>query len=379
MFLGEMFLGEMFLGEMLQGEMLQGEMLQGKWRPWMICLPLLVAALDVSAAAIDSAASDSLILAEAPADPVITIRPQLQQRMLELDATIEAVNAATVSAQTSGRIVALNYDVNDFVPAGSVLLEITRREQSAVVDVALAEVTRAEATNIEAQLNLQRLQSLFKTGAIAQGQLDQARTAASSGRSAVRTAQANLIRAKEAQGYTIVKAPYEGVVTARHVELGETVVPGQKLYSGFSLAQMRAVTDIPQRYLDRVGADTEFVVTLPDGTTRRSTDTVRFSFADPRSHAFKLRINLDNLDAKLYPGMLVKVAFAAAERELILIPRSALLYPHALSAVYRMSDGKWVLTQVRTGRYSDDQVEIFAGLGSGDKIARDAYAVKGGS
>jgi RND family efflux transporter MFP subunit len=321
----------------------------------------------------------SLSLAAANTSELLIVQSQLQQRLLELDATIEAVNAATVSAQTSGRIVALNYDINDAVPAGAVLLEITRREQSASVAAAVAEQNRALATNSEAQLNLQRLQALFKTGAIAQGQLDQAKTAASSNLSAVKAAEANLIRAKEAQGYTVVKAPYAGVVTARHVALGETVSPGQPLYSGYSLAQMRAVTDIPQRYLQRIQADTEFVVTLADGTQMRSRDAVRFSFADPQSHAFKLRIQLDNPDAKLNPGMLVKVAFVADERQQIQIPQSALLHPHALTAVYREVEGKWVLTQVRTGRRSGDEVEILAGLRSGDRIARDAYAIESGS
>lgn len=339
-------------------------MLLRRWLVNLICLPLWVSGM----ASVYAASGDELVI----------IKPVLQQRMLELDATIEAVNAATVSAQTSGRVAALNYAINDFVPAGSVLLEITRREQSAAVASAVAEQNRAEAANAEAQLNLQRLESLFKTGAIARGQLDQARTAASSSRSAVQTAEANLIRAKAAQGYTVVRAPYAGVVTARHVELGETVSPGQPLYSGYSLAQMRAVTDIPQRYLNRVTAGTEFVVTLSDGTVLRSSDSVRFSFADPHSHAFKLRINLDNLDAKLNPGMLVKVAFAAAERELIQIPQSALLHQNALSAVYRQFEGEWVLTQVRTGRRSGTQVEILAGLETGDRIARDAYAAKSG-
>ncbi|MEH6470471.1 MAG: efflux RND transporter periplasmic adaptor subunit [Halopseudomonas sp.] len=319
--------------------------------------------------------ASALVVAD---DELITIEVVQQQRMLELDATIEAVNAATMSAQTSGRIVALHYDINDFVPAGATLLEITRREQSAAVDATIAELSRAKATDIEAQLNLQRLQSLFQTGAVAQGQLDQANTAASSSRSAVKTANANLIRAKEAQGYTVVKAPYDGVVTARHVELGETVTPGQKLYSGYSLAQMRAVADIPQRYLDRIAEQTEFIVTLADGRQLRSRDAVRFRFADPQSHAFKLRVQLDNLDAKLSPGMLVKLAFAAGERPLIQVPRSALLHPNALSAVYRQFEGQWVLTQVRTGRRSGDQVEILAGLKSGDRIARSAYAIKSG-
>lgn len=63
---------------------------------------------------------------------------------LTLDASIEAVKAATVSAQTSGRIVKLNYDVNDVVPEGAALLEITSKEQGA--ELASYEADLAKAT-----------------------------------------------------------------------------------------------------------------------------------------------------------------------------------------------------------------------------------------
>ncbi len=328
-----------------------------RWRGWLAAVLLL--------------GSAQLLAAE----PVIVVQSELQPRRVEFDATIEAVDSGTVSAQTSGRIVALNYDVNDFVAAGAVLLEITNKEQSANVDAAIAELSRSQAHNVEAQLTLRRLQSLFSTGAVAQGQLDQARASAASSSSAVKAAEANLVRAKEAVGYTRVKAPYAGVVTARHVALGETVSPGQALYSGFAMSQMRAVIDIPQRYLQWVEADTEFKVVLVDGSELRSSDAVLFRFADQGSHAFKVRINLSNLDATLSPGMLVKVSFAAGARQLIQVPSSALLHPNTLTAVYRQVDSQWVLTQVRTGAVDGDRIEILAGLNPGDRIARSAYAV----
>ncbi|MGL5358503.1 MAG: efflux RND transporter periplasmic adaptor subunit, partial [Shewanella sp.] len=85
---------------------------------------------------------------------------------LTLDATIEAVKAATVSAQTSGRIIKLNYDVNDIVPEGAALLEITSKEQGAELASVEAELAKANAQNIEAQAQYQRYQALFPQGAI---------------------------------------------------------------------------------------------------------------------------------------------------------------------------------------------------------------------
>ena len=72
-------------------------------------------------------------------------------RQLELDGVLEAVDQGTVSAQTSGRILSIHYDVNDLVPAGAVLLEITSREQAAGLASAQAALAEAQAVDADAQ------------------------------------------------------------------------------------------------------------------------------------------------------------------------------------------------------------------------------------
>ncbi|WP_372881547.1 efflux RND transporter periplasmic adaptor subunit [Psychromonas sp.] len=307
------------------------------------------------------------------AETFFEVKQTLQEQVVVLDATIEAIDKATLSAQTSGRIIKINFDTNDYVEKDSVLLEITNREQGAQLAAAEAGVLRAEAAYNEAKLTYDRYKKLFPKGAISQGQLDQAKAAAETSKQLINAAQASLTQAKESLDYTIIRAPYSGVVTERHVEIGETVNPGEPLFSGMSLTNLRAVTEIPQRHLQALRDNPAFIITLSDGSKLYSDKITLFNYADAQSHAFKVRIDLPVTDKLLLPGMWVKAEFVRGKSSTIRIPGSAVLTNNELNAVYRNVEGKAVLTQVRVGTKLDDEVEILAGLEDGDKISIDAY------
>ena len=296
-------------------------------------------------------------------------------RWIELDAKLEAVKAATVSAQTSGRVLSLNYDVNDIVPHGAPLLEITSKEQGATLAAAKADLAKAIAQNTQAQLTRQRYAALFPQGAISQGNMDEAIAQAKSAEQAVSAAKANIVRANESLTYTSVSAPFSGIVTHRYVEEGETVSPGQALLSGFSLDQMRAVTQVPQRYIDALKQQPKFEITLNDGRSFQSDKLTIFSFADPQSHSYKVRILLPAGEANLMPGMWAKAKFGAGVTRNITLPKSTLIERGELTAVYRQLGDRFVLNQVRIGKTDNDTIEILSGLDEGDIVALDAYQV----
>src|ERR1039458_9413766 len=157
-----------------------------------------------------------------------------------VDGTIEAVNQATVSAQTAGRITDILFDVNDVVPAGAVIIRLKGNEQRAGLKGAQAALTEAKARNAEAATTYQRIADLFQRRVVSKAQLDQAtanRDAAAARRTA---AQAGLATAREGVGYTEIRAPYGGVVTKRLVEVGESVSPGTPLMTGLSLWDLRS-------------------------------------------------------------------------------------------------------------------------------------------
>ncbi|UUM32627.1 efflux RND transporter periplasmic adaptor subunit [Vibrio japonicus] len=306
-----------------------------------------------------------------------TVKSEQISQVIHLDGVVQPVNQGTVAAQTSGQVVGLHVDVNDYVKQGTVLLEISAVQQSASLDAAQAQLASAIAQNREAQAQVARYRQLFPRGAISRDQMDNAEARARSTAAGVKAAQASVAQAKESLGYTSVTAPYDGIVTKRHVELGETVAPGTPLLSGFSLEMLRVETDIPQRYQTYVDNVGQFDVISPQGQRISPTEYSLYSYADPQSHTFKMRLELPEKMDALFPGMWVKTEFRYGESMTLLVPNSAVVRRGELSSVYRLDGENKVLNPVRLGQTYGDSVEVLSGLEEGDVISSVALAVEG--
>lgn len=305
-----------------------------------------------------------------------TVEQQTIPSSLTFDGIVEAVNQGTVAAQTSGRVIGINVDVNDRVKKGDALLEISRTEQTAALDGANANLSSAIARNDDAQSQLKRFRQLFPKGAISRQQMDSAIANAKSASAAVTAARASVKRAKESLGYTNILAPYEGIVTQRHVEMGETVSVGMPLLSGYGTHPLRVTLDIPQQYRDRVNSVEQFSIMLPDGQKVTPESFQIFPYANLNTHAFTIRLTLPDTatdSAKLVPGVWLKSQVNIGERSLILIPKSSVIVRGELCTVYRLSEGKQILNPIRTGQAFGDEVEVLSGLEIGDQIVKDAY------
>lgn len=312
--------------------------------------------------------------ATASAYETTIIKVENVDSIVELDATVEAVNRGTLSAQTSGRIVAVNADVNDIVNRGDVLLEISAEQQSASLDAALAQLNSANAQNIKAMAQVKRYRELFPKGAISRERLDSAEAEARSSIAEVKQATAAVAQAKESLGYTSIRAPYTGVVTQRHVELGETVAPGSQLMTGFSLSPLRVVTEIPQRYRGKVEDASQFSITTLNGETLQPYEAKLFNYAHEKSRAFRLRLELIEQPQNLLPGEWVKVVFTHDEKPSIQIPASAVIRRGELSVVYRVEGEKVAMNPVRVGQLHNGQLEVLSGLEVGDEIVTDVVS-----
>ncbi|WP_409422029.1 efflux RND transporter periplasmic adaptor subunit [Pseudaeromonas sp. ZJS20] len=311
--------------------------------------------------------------AETPA--TLTLRPQTEARWWWVDGQLEPVDQGTVAAQTQGRITALNVDVNDMVEAGEVLLEITSTEQAAGLSRAEAALAAAQAQQLEADNQLVRMQALLAKGTVSRREYDSAKAAAQAARGNVNQAKAAVVQAKEAVGYTRVLAPYAGVVSARHVSVGETVTPGQPLLSGFALTHMRVVADVPQRLQGQLQTQQGFSLRLADGETLALTDYQIYRYADPASHSFRLRLPLPAQDGMHWlPGEWVKLGLPLGQRQALRLPQSAILQQSELTAVYVMTPKGPQLRQVKLGDSREGEVEILAGLSAGETVLQDAWA-----
>jgi len=302
--------------------------------------------------------------AETGAPELLTVGYQQVAEERILDAVIEAVNKATVSAQTSGRVTKIYFDVDDVVSKGDVLLRMRDREQR-------ARFNAAKARHVEAQAEYQRVKEVYAKKLVARAQLDKAEAR-------LKSAKAAMEQAQESLENTVVRAPYSGIVVKRYIEVGETARVGQRLFTGLSLESLRASVNLPQDLIDVVRKlKRARVISEPDaGQGIEAASMIISPYADPASHTFLLRVNLPAGQHGLYPGMAVKVAFVTREVKKLLAPITAVARRSEVSAVYVMDkNGRVSMRQVRLGRVlNNDQIEILAGLEEGEQIARDPLA-----
>jgi len=291
---------------------------------------------------------------------------------LRLDGVIEAVQQATVSAQTSGTIMELPFDVNDVVDAGQLIVRLEDSEQRSRLNQAEANQLEAESGVQDTQQQFERISNLRERGVATQAEFDQARNALNAARARLVRAEAAVAEAQEQFDYTRIAAPYSGIVTERHVELGETVAPGAPLLSGFSLEALRVVVSIPQQFSQLVRQSRQAEVSLNDGRVLQTGEMTFFPYADPATHSFVVRMSLDEPEGSLFPGMLVQVRVPVAEREALWIPASSLLRRGELRAVFVLDDtNRPRLRQVRIGISDQDRLEVLAGLDEGERILLD--------
>ncbi len=290
-----------------------------------------------------------------------------------LDGSVEAVRAATVNAEISGRVSEIGFDVDDFVKRGDVLVRFRDVEVGSRVRQAEASLAEARARLTEAEGDYRRIQKLHEQRLVSQSQLDNARAAYESARARVESARAQLTSAKEQRDYTEVKAPFSGFVTQRFVEVGESVSVGTRLFSGVSLEKLRVSVMVPQRLIERVRASGKARVVFGDGRAVDSESLTVYPYADAATHDFKVRVNLPPGVEGLYPGMFLKVAFDLGESPRMRVPLQTVAFRSELTGVYVVGeDGRVSLRQVRLGeRHEDGRITVLAGLSPGERVAMD--------
>lgn len=326
---------------------------------------VLVLALQLVVASTWAQAPDAL--------PFETARAAVESAPLErvYDGRVEAVNQATVSAQTAGRVAEIFYDVEDHVEAGSPILRFTDVEQQSTLRQAQAALNEAIARERQALDEFRRMSELLESRLVAQRDYDQALAARDAATARVAAARSNVSVAEQQVEYTLVRAPYAGIVTERHVEIGEAVTPGQPLMSGLSLEALRVTVDLPQQVTARVREFEAAVVLTDEGRVVPREITI-FPFADPATNTFTVRLELPDGQFALYPGMFVKVAFVVGESRRLLIPTAALVRRSEVTGVYVVNDDQTIrFRQVRAGNQFDARTEVLAGLLEGERVALD--------
>jgi RND family efflux transporter MFP subunit len=294
------------------------------------------------------------------------------------DGVVEAVRRSDLSAQTAGRVTAVEVDVNDRVAAGDVLLRISAVEQDAGANAARAQLRAAEASAAEAEQNYRRFAALASGQYVSKAQIDQARAARDSAAAARDAARAVVAQAAQQSAYTVVRAPFAGVVASRDVEPGETVAPGQPLMRVYEPRELRIEVAVPQTRAEAIRRDPRARVVLPGGREVVPAEVTVFPAADAASHSVNVRVRLPDLDPPPAPGTTAKVVFDAesgiAGSRPVRIPLSAVAQRGELSGAYVKQGDRLLLRQLRLGARVGDSVEVISGLQAGDMVASDPVA-----
>jgi RND family efflux transporter MFP subunit len=302
---------------------------------------------------------------------------QLLSREFHLDGVVEATHKATITAQTKGTVQQVLVDVDDFVEKGALIIQLKDVSQQAQLKKARAAEKEASAQLSNAQDEYNRVKDIYAKKVVSKAEMDKATHALSAAKARLESARAGLEEAREQLSYTRVTAPYSGIVTQRHVEIGENVQPGSQLMTGVSLDKLRVNVDVPQNLINDIRQYKKafvFVKSRIGGSVNKvAVDEITiFPVADTRTNTFRVRLDLPQGIEGLFPGMYIEVSLVTGEKQVLMVPKQSVVYRSEVTAAYVVDDNGIIsFRHIRVGNISDDLQVVLSGLNEEEKVALD--------
>ena len=313
--------------------------------------------------------------------PTVRVETRELDEVYAADAIIEAVQQATLAAQINGSVTAYYVDAGDRVKKGQILARLDTRDTDAQVAAGRAGIAQAEASMSAAKSNYERTKSLVAQKFISEAALDKAESEYKVALAAVESARAGSVQASTARGFAEIRAPFDGIVTRRLMEVGEFASPGRAVIAVHDPASLRAVGSLPQFILPATARVDRATVEVPSiGKVYAATRVTVLPAADPRLLSTQVRAELPSAAPGLTPGMTAKVLIPVGKASKRVIPEAALVRRGELVAVnVATPQGQPQLRQVRVGpsvRAPDGQklVEVLAGLSDGEVVLLNPLA-----
>ncbi|HXF45127.1 MAG TPA: efflux RND transporter periplasmic adaptor subunit, partial [Burkholderiaceae bacterium] len=264
-------------------------------------------------------------------------------------------------------------DAGDRVKRGQLLARIDTRDTDAQLQAGQANVAQAEAQLAQAKINFERTQRLVRENFVSQAALDKAEADLKSAQAALDAARAAASRAATARSFAEVRAPIDGVVTRRLMELGELAAPGRGVVELHDPRQLRAVGAVPQFVLPQVaarGAKTASV-RLPTLDKTVEARLTLLPAADARLLSTQVRAELPaDPGPGIVPGTVAKILIPLGTAKKLTMPAAAVVRRGELAATYVVgADGVPQLRQIRVGEaLPGGYVEVLAGLAAGERV-----------
>ncbi len=281
----------------------------------------------------------------APPPPKVTVAAPVEQdvtRYFEATGNTAAVNSVDLVARVQGFVQAISYKDGDYVKKGTSLFTIEPQPYKLKVDAAKAAVVSAQATLTQAQADFQRQADLLTRQVSAQTTYDKALATRDSAQADLQSAQANEQQAEINLGYTNVTAPFDGVVSARVVSIGQlvgasspptvlaTIVQLDPIWVNFTASE-RDVLQVRATLASR-GETTAALLGLPvevglqneSGYPHKGKLDYVAPTVDPSTGTLAGRASLENGDHLLLPGYFVRVRIPSKPQPALLVPDVAL-------------------------------------------------------
>lgn len=291
--------------------------------------------------------------------------------------TTVAVRAVTLGAEVTGMVREILFDSGESVTKSQVLVRLDTSIEQAQLESALAD----EALS---KLTLERQQKLRQNGVNAAAELDAAEARAKQTAAAVASLRATIAK-------KTIRAPFDGRVAIRQVELGQIVTSGTPIASLHSVTPIYVEFSLPQQALAevKVGQKVRMHVDIFPGSTWEGKVTVINPEVDVATRNVRIRATVDNPDGRLIPGMFANVdVLSNDKRKVTVIPATSVIFAPFGDSVYVLEEkkdpsGKTTTNArqrfVRLGERRGDFVEVVSGVSPGETVASSgAFKLRNG-
>jgi RND family efflux transporter MFP subunit len=291
---------------------------------------------------------------------VITL--QMEELPVHREATgvVTSAHEATLASKVVGLVEDIRVREGDQVKAGEVLTILDSRDLQAQLERAGAELKNATA-------QYQRMKQLYAEESVAKQELDNAERAYKVAEAARKEIEAHL-------AYTTIRAPFDGIVTEKSVEVGELVTAGRPLLRMVDNRHLRLEVTVAETEIGALRAGETVMVRLDalgDQVIAGRVAQIRPS-ADPSTHSFAVKVDLPSLSG-LKSGLFGRVLFPIGSRKTVMLPLSAVLERGSLSYVYVVNEARMIESRlVKLGKAHRDRIESLSGLESGEQIVEHA-------
>jgi len=329
----------------------------------MLGLLVLTGALTLLAGCSNGEASEDATENRAqPATRVETLvlAPSSFTDVIEVTGTVEALDDAMLSAQTSGPVTML-LDLGARVEAGEPVATVDAEEAEAAVEQAQAQFDLA-------QDRFERQQPLYQDSIISALEFEQVRSERNQARASLQQAETRLNDA-------IIEAPFAGTVEERFLEVGEQAAPGAQVARLVNTRRVKVTAGVPERYANdiEVGTPVQLDLRRYGAGVRTAEVTFAGSTIDPESRTFTIEATLSNEERTLKPEMSVRLRVTRATLEdAMVLPRTAVLRDETGTNVYVVdrSDTTAVARnqEIALGAETGGQVVVDSGLTAGDEV-----------